>query len=347
MGVLPPYRMKPAPAWSYTSIDLFGPLEIKGEVNKRTRSKGYGVLFNCMFSRAIHLDVATDQDTEAFLQVIRRFIAIRGSPVLIWSDIGSQLVAAEKELRQALSKLNKQELLEFGSAHQIEWKFIPADAPWQNGCSEALVKSVKKALKIAIGGQALTFSEAQTVLFEVASLVNERPIGRHPTSPEEGAYLSPNDLLLARSTNRIPGGPFNMTTNKYERHRLVQQVTATFWRRWTEDCFPSLLIQQKWHARHRNLQMGDIVLVRESGKIKGKWKIGKVVKADASARDGLVRQVDVSYKNPNLKAITVITRPVQQVVVVHPADADSRAEEPGTAVMGDETVGRDVDDSSA
>jgi hypothetical protein len=93
--------------------------------------------------------------------------------------------------------------------------------------------------------------------------------------------------------------------------------------------------------------MGDIVLVRESGKIKGKWKLGKVVKADASERDGLVRQVDVSYKNPNLKAITVITRPVQQVVVVHPADADSRAEEPGTVVRGDETVGRDVDDSGA
>ena len=30
MGPLPPYRLKPAPAWSYTSLDMFGPLEIKG-----------------------------------------------------------------------------------------------------------------------------------------------------------------------------------------------------------------------------------------------------------------------------------------------------------------------------
>ena len=41
-----------------------------------------------------------------------------------------------------------------------------------------MIKSVKKSLKISIGEQALTFSEMQTALFEVASLVNERPIGR-------------------------------------------------------------------------------------------------------------------------------------------------------------------------
>ena len=218
MGPLPAYRLKPTPPWSYTSIDMFGPLKIRGEVNKRTQSKGYGVIFNCMHSRAIHLDVTTEYDTEAFLQVMRRFIAIRDSPIVIWSDVGSQLNAASKELKEAISNLNQEELKEFGSSHEIDWKFIPPDAPWQNGCSESLIKSVKKALKIAIGDQALTFSEMQTVLFEIANLVNSRPIGRHPTSVEDGSYLSPNDLLLGRSSKRIPAGPFNMTTDKYIRH---------------------------------------------------------------------------------------------------------------------------------
>jgi len=230
-------------------------------------------------------------------------------------------MAASKELKQAIARLNKEEILEFGSTHHIDWKFSPPDAPWQNGCAEALIKSVKKSLKIAIG-EPLTFSEIQTVLFEVASLVNERPIGRHPTSPEEGSYLSPNDLLLARSTNKIPGGPFNLTTSKYARHRLVQRIGETFWKRWTENYFPSLLIQQKWHTNHRNLQIGDIVLIQESGKIKGKWKLGRVVKADPSLRDGLVRQVDVLYKNPDSKSSIVITRAVQRVVVVHPVEED-------------------------
>ena len=46
MGPLRADRLKPSPAWSSTSLDPFGPLEIKGEVNKRSRGKGYGVLFN-------------------------------------------------------------------------------------------------------------------------------------------------------------------------------------------------------------------------------------------------------------------------------------------------------------
>ena len=62
------------------------------------------------------------------------------------------------------------------------------DAPWQNGCVEALIKSCKKALFHAIGLQVLTFSELQTVMFEVANLMNERPIGRHPSDPSEGSY---------------------------------------------------------------------------------------------------------------------------------------------------------------
>ena len=70
MGPLPAYRLKPTPPWSYTSIDMFGPLKIKGEGNKRTQSKGYGVIFNCMHSRAVHLDVKTEYDNEAFLQVM-------------------------------------------------------------------------------------------------------------------------------------------------------------------------------------------------------------------------------------------------------------------------------------
>ena len=41
-----------------------------------------------------------------------------------------------------------------------------ADAPWQNGASEALVKSVKKAITVAVGESVMTFSELQTVCYE-------------------------------------------------------------------------------------------------------------------------------------------------------------------------------------
>ena len=188
MGQIPEYRLKPAPAWSFTSLDFFGPYEIKGEVNKRSRGKGFGVIFNCMLSRAIHLDIAVNYGTSAFLLVLRRFISIRGCPIKIRSDRGSQLVAANKELKAVVEDIDVETLKDFGTTNSIDWEFTSADAPWQNACSEALIKSVKRSLNIAIGSQVLTFSEMQTVLYEVANILNGRPIGRHPTSTEDGSY---------------------------------------------------------------------------------------------------------------------------------------------------------------
>ena len=72
--------------------------------------------------------------------------------------------------------------------HGVEREFSPADAPWYNGATESLVKPVKRALNAAIG-EVMSFSELQTVVFEVAQIVNQRPIGVHPTFPEECPYL--------------------------------------------------------------------------------------------------------------------------------------------------------------
>ena len=69
----------------------------------------------------------------------------------------------------------QEEQKEFGVMEGFKWDFAPADAPWQNGVSEALVKSVKQAITAAISDQVMTLSELQTVCFEVANLVNERP----------------------------------------------------------------------------------------------------------------------------------------------------------------------------
>ena len=128
--------------------------------------------------------------------VLRRFVSLRGYPSKIYSDPGSQLVAASKELNHIVEGLNEEEISQFGIKKGLEWKFSPTDGPWQNEWSEALVKSAKKAIVVSVGCQVLTVPEFQTVCFEEANLVNERPIGRHPTDPNDGVYLCPNHLLL-------------------------------------------------------------------------------------------------------------------------------------------------------
>ena len=328
MGQLPLERLKPAPAWSSTSLDYFGPLQIRGEVNKRSRGKAYGVLFNCMLTRAVYIDLAPDYSTAGFLMVLRKFVSLRGCPSKLYSDPGSQLTAASKELRAAVKNLDQDTLREFGAENSVTWEFTPPDAPWQNGCSEALIRSVKRTLLAVIGEQVLTFSELQTVLFEVANLLNERPIGRHPTEVDDGTYLCPNDLLLGRASRRAPSGPWDQTTNLCRRHEFIQQLVDAFWRKWTRDFFPTLLPQQKWHVARRNLQIGDIVCLQDSNAVRGDWRMGKVTKVH-KGRDGIVRKAELRCRSATSSdsgtaksagRCVEITRSVNRLVVIVPVE---------------------------
>ena len=65
----------------------------------------YGVIFTCLNSRAVHLDVAADCTTMEYMQVLKTVFALRGVPELI-SDNGSQLVGTERELRNMIEGLD-------------------------------------------------------------------------------------------------------------------------------------------------------------------------------------------------------------------------------------------------
>lgn len=100
MGQLPLERLKPAPAWHCTAIDFFGPFKIRDEVKKRTTGKAYGVIFNCLGTRAVHVELAPDYSTEKFLMVLWRFVSLRGYPAKLLTDNGTQLKAANEELQK-------------------------------------------------------------------------------------------------------------------------------------------------------------------------------------------------------------------------------------------------------
>ena len=174
MVPLPVARLKPCPAWNTTALDFIGRFETKGEVNKCARGKAYDVLLNCMASRAAHIDISPDYSTQKLITLLRRFVALTGYPDKLYSDNGSQLVAASNELKCIIKGFDQEKLVKFGVDKGLTWEFAAPDGPWQNGCSEALIKSVKKAIKGAIGRQVLSFSELQTVCLEAANLLNER-----------------------------------------------------------------------------------------------------------------------------------------------------------------------------
>lgn len=176
-------------------------------------------------------------------------------PAMILSDNATQLVFAATELRKMVKGWDKNELKDYCADKGIQWKFITPAAPHHNGCAESLVKSCKLALKIAMGKHVLTLFELYTCLLKVANLVSQRPIGWVPNDPDDGSYLCPNDMLLGTASPQVPQGPFQETRNPRHRKKIVD----SFWRRWTRDVFPLLVIQKKWHGERRNVRVDDFV----------------------------------------------------------------------------------------
>jgi hypothetical protein len=226
-------------------------------------------------------------------------------------------VGADNEMQRVYRALDWEKIQTYGNKYQIEWSFNPADAPWQNGSTEALVKTMKRALKASIGNQVFTYTEFQTIMYEAAQIANQRPIGRKPVTPDEGTYLCPNDLLLGRSSSIIPQGPFSDVSSVKQRMQFLQEIVKRFWKRWSREVFPSLVIEPKWHTQKRNVQEGDVVLIQDSNVVRGEWKMGIVVQI-LESRDGKVRNVEVKYKNGNTEI--KVKRPVQRLIVIVPKD---------------------------
>jgi len=103
MADLPSDRMSPSPPFFCTGLDCFGPFIVR---DGRREVKRYGLLFTCLASRAVHIEVLTDMTTDCFILGLRRFIAIHGQLKVILCDIGTNLTGADRELREAAKELD-------------------------------------------------------------------------------------------------------------------------------------------------------------------------------------------------------------------------------------------------
>ncbi len=179
---------------------------------------------------------------------------------------------------------------------------------------------------MAVGDSTLTFGELQTALFEVANLTNERPIGIKPgTDLDLGSYLCPNDLILGRTSIKVPSGTWTNTVDPKPRLKFIQNIVSNFWRRWQRDYFPTLVVRQKWHVSKRNVVPGDTVLLQDSDAVVGKWKVAQIAEATQS-QDGKERNVTVRYKNPKPgmkydgEPDMMVKRSVHKLVVLLPVE---------------------------
>ena len=90
-------------------MDYAGPIYTKyGYVRKPTIVKSYVCVFVSLSVKAVHLELVSDLTSVCFISALRRFIARRGKPKLLWSDHGSNIVGAKSDLKELVKFLNTQ-----------------------------------------------------------------------------------------------------------------------------------------------------------------------------------------------------------------------------------------------
>lgn len=132
MADLPETRLRLfKPAFHLTGVDCFGPFEVRVG---RCTEKRWGIIFKCLTVRAVHLDVLTSIDTDAFLLALRRFIARRGTPAELYSDQGTNFKGGERELSEAFAATST-DLQLLLAPQKVQFRLNPPTAPHFGGGS--------------------------------------------------------------------------------------------------------------------------------------------------------------------------------------------------------------------
>ena len=127
------------------------------------------------------------------------------------------------------------------------------------------------------------------------------------------------DHIFVRMTYCLPQGLFKPTRNLCDRVEFVQKLVDSFWKRWTRDVFPTLVIQKKWQMKRRNLQVGDVVTYVEENAVRGKWTLGRVIEV-YPGQDGRIRNVKLKT------SVGEHTRLITKIAVVYPVEGYDKEE---------------------
>ena len=182
---LPIDRIRDASIFEIIGVDYAGPIYLKG--NK----KAWICLFTCAVFRAVHLELVTSLSTPTFSMALRRLIARRGRPSIVYSDNGSNFVG----LDNALKRIDYAKLAKHLALEGIEWKFNPPSSPWWGGFFERLIGVLKRLLRRTLKKACLDYEEMLTVLLDCEAVINSRPITFLADNKQEIKPLSPSMFL--------------------------------------------------------------------------------------------------------------------------------------------------------
>ena len=150
---------------------------------------------------------------------------------------------------------NKEVRAHFES-NQIDWQFILEQAPWWGGFYERMIGTVKLCLRKVLGNAKLNANELLTVLTELETSLNSRPLSYE--YDEVGVeMLTPSHFIYGRWLLSLPEEVRNDEEESemgfLRRFRYLAWLSIHFWNRWREkylaDLNSIIIVRRKVWAR--------------------------------------------------------------------------------------------------
>ncbi|XP_071965643.1 uncharacterized protein [Antedon mediterranea] len=291
---LPEDRIICTPPFTNVGVDCFGPWEV---VARKTRggvaqNKRWAVMFTCLTSRAVHIEVVETMSSSSFINAMRRLIAIRGKVKLFRSDQGSNFIGAigDDKVQTYLLK------------NEAEWKLNPPHSSHMGGVWEKMIGVTRKVLDGILynyKGKSLSHEVLVTFMAEAMAIINSRPLVPLTTDPDEVSYLSPALLLTQKHGCIEEIAVDDNVSNMFQAQwKMVQVLANQFWKQWRIHYLQTLQQRRLWKKEQRNFRVGDIVLLREKNVKRNQWHLG-IITQTFTSDDGYVRKVNLQLPSTN------------------------------------------------
>lgn len=100
MTDLPPDPTASCIPFTYVGLDVFGPMSITTQCTRggHAESKQWAILFCCMCSRTLHIEIIDSMVTSRCISAIKHFFARSGPAKQLRSDCGTNFIGACKNL---------------------------------------------------------------------------------------------------------------------------------------------------------------------------------------------------------------------------------------------------------
>ncbi|XP_063697861.1 uncharacterized protein LOC134828804 [Culicoides brevitarsis] len=295
----------------HVALDYFGPLNIRMSPGRGAKTiKAYGCIITCLASRAVHLELVIGLEAKGLLNALTRFMARRGLVKTIYSDNGTNMVKAKRMLNEDYQKAVS-EAINYAAPllanQKISWNFSCPSSPFKNGLTEIMVKFSKQLMKTLIGDVVLTYEEMSTFFCSIEAILNSRPLCTINEDTEQ-AILTPAKLIIGENLTSVVE-PIVEDINVCQRFLLLKQLKQEFWKQWSSEYLHTLQKRTKWQTPAKNMEIGQIVLIKDERLPPLNWIMGKILEIFPSP-DGHARVARVKTSIGELK------RPVQKLVLL-------------------------------